>query len=405
MFKIICSQKFLYIVAFPSIVFLSNITFSSLSIEEISLISHVLTNLLMYFISCRTNLPHDLFFVLAISGPIIGTLPSTPLLKKCIRIIRTPPHRRTLSLKAKYIRCVIFSYLIIGISTFIVLQFGIKTYLIGDKNLVFWFIDYIIYENDSSTKQKMLLWWIICLIFSIFILKTFLYTPKLEKRIFYNNKKVSHIQLNKRRKFFHGIVVVMFLPTLYLDPLFSNISFSIALALFFICEVIRVFSLPPYGISLHYFLSQFTDERDNKGYIIVSHFYLLIGCASPLWLDFFGISSNEHQYQLKLKAISGILCLGFGDSAASLIGKKFGKIHWPNSKKTVEGTIAFILAVLFGAMLTEYMFWIKDFIIWRKFFIITVMTALFEAFSSQNDNILMPIYMWSLLNSKRYHSN
>ncbi|CCJ30155.1 unnamed protein product [Pneumocystis jirovecii] len=190
----------------------------------------------------------------------------------------------------------------------------------------------------------------------------------------------------------------MFLPTLYLDPLFSNISFSIALLLFFISEVIRVFALPPYGLSLHSFLSKFTDERDNKGKIIISHFYLLIGCASPLWLDFAGIVfDQQNQYKLKLGTISGILCLGFGDSAASLVGKKIGKLHWPNSKKTLEGTFAFILAVFFGGILTEYMSWINDVIIWTDFFMATIMTALFEAFSSQNDNILMPIYMWSLL--------
>ncbi|KAG4305697.1 hypothetical protein PORY_000607 [Pneumocystis oryctolagi] len=385
---------FLLTLHFLILSFISSIAFPSLSIEEISLTSHVITHLLLYFVSSQTNLPHELFFILAIFGPIIGILLAIPFLKKYVQITQIHPHYHTQTMKIEHIKYAIFSYLIIIISIFIILQFGFKKDLTKNKNLIFWLIDYIMYEDNSNVRQKMLLWWIICLILSIFFIKISLYTSKTS----YNNEKISHIQLNKRRKFFHGIIIIMFLPTLHLDPLFSNISFSVALLLFFVSEIIRKFTLPPYGISLHHFLSKFTDERDNKGNIIVGHLYLLIGCASPLWLDFVGITFIEqNQYQLKLRAISGILSLGFGDSTASLIGKKIGRLHWPNSKKTVEGTFAFILAVLFGGMLAKYMSWIKDVIIWTDFFIATIMTALFEAFSSQNDNILMPIYMWSLL--------
>lgn len=55
-----------------------------------------------------------------------------------------------------------------------------------------------------------------------------------------------------------------------------------------------------------------------------------------------------------LASLSGILSLGFGDAAASLIGKRYGRWHWPGTKKTVEGTIAFIIAVFLSSSMIVY---------------------------------------------------
>lgn len=55
-----------------------------------------------------------------------------------------------------------------------------------------------------------------------------------------------------------------------------------------------------------------------------------------------------------MASLSGILSLGFGDAAASLIGKRFGQWYWPGTKKTVEGTLAFIVAVFFSSLLIIY---------------------------------------------------
>ncbi|EMR10772.1 hypothetical protein PNEG_00920 [Pneumocystis murina B123] len=355
---------FLALLHFSILSLMNNIAFPSLNREEISLVSHALTGLLRNFIYFQTNLPCELFLILAFFGPIVAIWPAIPFLKEYVRITRISCYRRTRTMETKRIRYAIFSYFSIGISIFTMLQFGVKSYLTEHKNLIFWFINYVMHEKGSEIRQKILLWWMNCLIFTMLFIKIFLYAQKSKRQINNENERISSSKLNKRRKLFHGLVIIMFLPTLYLDPLFSNISFSITFALFCICEVIRILALPPYGIFLHSFLSQFTDERDNKGNIIVSYLYLLIGCACPLWLDFIGITLDEqNQYQLKLKAISGILCLGFGDSAASIIGKKFGRLHWPNSKKTVEGTFAFVLAVFFGGALVKYMCWVNDVII------------------------------------------
>lgn len=70
----------------------------------------------------------------------------------------------------------------------------------------------------------------------------------------------------------------------FLQPSFMHLAFSVAFSLFIFAEYIRYFALYPFGASLHIFLSEFLDEKD-KGSAILSHFYLLIGCAGVLWLE------------------------------------------------------------------------------------------------------------------------
>jgi dolichol kinase len=110
-----------------------------------------------------------------------------------------------------------------------------------------------------------------------------------------------------------------------------------------------------------------------------------------------------------LASLSGILSLGFGDAAASLIGKRFGQYRWPGTKKTVEGTLAFIVAVFSSSFVIVYcsaLVGIDDatrFVAsagrgeWLNYSIVITLTALLEAFSTQNDNIIIPLYMYSLV--------
>lgn len=109
--------------------------------------------------------------------------------------------------------------------------------------------------------------------------------------------------LNGRRKSFHAIAVLMFAPGIIVDvrpfcvgdwiacthvtvaqPSFMHLAFSVAFALFIFAEYVRYFALWPFGAAVHIFLSEFLDEKD-KGSAILSHFYLLMGCAGPLWLE------------------------------------------------------------------------------------------------------------------------
>lgn len=70
----------------------------------------------------------------------------------------------------------------------------------------------------------------------------------------------------------------------YPQPAFSHFAFSAAFALFVFAEYIRYFALYPFGASVHLFMNEFLDQKD-RGTAILSHFYLLIGCAGTVWFE------------------------------------------------------------------------------------------------------------------------
>jgi len=87
---------------------------------------------------------------------------------------------------------------------------------------------------------------------------------------------------------------------------------SLATSLFLLAEVIRHYKVPPIGPQLANFFSIFTDERDTRGPLVVSHIFLLVGCAVPLWMSLYGghVPTND----LPVEGFSGVLCLGCGDA-------------------------------------------------------------------------------------------
>lgn len=98
------------------------------------------------------------------------------------------------------------------------------------------------------------------------------------------DQKLPTLSVNARRKSFHALAVAMFIPGLAVDPAFTHLSFSVAFAAFTFAEYIRYFALWPLGASVHLFLNEFIDHKDS-GTAILSHFYLLAGCACPLWFE------------------------------------------------------------------------------------------------------------------------
>jgi dolichol kinase len=149
------------------------------------------------------------------------------------------------------------------------------------------------------------------------------------------DKHVPTLRLNARRKFFHGLAVVMFVPGIACDPAFAHLAFSAAFALFTFAEYVRYFALYPFGAAVHLFMNEFLDQKDS-GTAILSHFYLLTGCAGSVWFE--GPS--------RLLQYTGILAVGVGDAVASVVGKKVGRHKWsPTTMKSVEGSAAFTASV------------------------------------------------------------
>jgi hypothetical protein len=123
-------------------------------------------------------------------------------------------------------------------------------------------------------------------------------------------EKKMQVSLDYRRKFFHALAVVLFIPGIALTPAFTSLAFSLAFSLFTFMEYARYFALYPLGAPIHVFFSEFIDGKDS-GPVILSHFYLLTGSAGGLWLEGKGI-----------KRYSGVLALGVGDALVRLHFRK-----------------------------------------------------------------------------------
>jgi len=99
------------------------------------------------------------------------------------------------------------------------------------------------------------------------------------------------------------------------------------------------------------------------------------------------ISDLKETNQLVL--LSGVLSIWIGDSAASIVGSKFGRIRFPGTSKKLEGTLASILAqIIFVCFVTNLNF----------FVVLSILFVAFvEALTTQVDNVILPIILYSLL--------
>ncbi|CAM8941466.1 unnamed protein product [Rhodiola kirilowii] len=123
---------------------------------------------------------------------------------------------------------------------------------------------------------------------------------------FYSISKHSKVERILLRKYYHLMAVCMFLPAVIYQPMFLDLAFGAALAVFLVLEIIRIWRMWPLGQLVHQFMTAFTDHRDSD-ILIVSHFSLLLGCALPIWM-----SSGYNDRPLA--PFAGILSLGIGDT-------------------------------------------------------------------------------------------
>ncbi|KIR59719.1 dolichol kinase [Cryptococcus bacillisporus CA1873] len=199
------------------------------------------------------------------------------------------------------------------------------------------------------------------------------------------DQRMPTLSVNARRKSFHALAVIMFIPGIAVDPAFTHLSFSVAFAAFNFVEYVRYFALWPFGVKVHLFLNEFLDHKDS-GTAILSHFYLLAGCAAPLWFE----GSSD------ILSYFGVLSLGIGDALASIVGRRIGRLRWCSVfGKTVEGSVAFFFSVL-GASWIMWLFGIVDDFNFKPYTITVALATLLEAFSAQNDNLILPMFGWAV---------
>lgn len=235
------------------------------------------------------------------------------------------------------------------------------------------------------------------------------------------------VEVDTRRKVFHGTMVAMLLPTIFIDPCFVALALALVLAIFLLLDLIRASQLPPLSKPIAKFLTPYVDGRDLRGPVVVSHIFLLIGCAIPLWLSLAGIERTGDEpweaWNVKSRDVSmlaGVICVGMGDAAASLIGRRYGRRKWPwAGGKSLEGSLAFAVAVTLGLVVGKA--WLafgwggirqhqKSMGDWMRDAVVTIIKAglcaagasLNEAvLTGGNDNVIVPVVLWILVRGVR----
>jgi dolichol kinase len=151
---------------------------------------------------------------------------------------------------------------------------------------------------------------------------------------------------------------------------------GVAMAILSVIELIRI-RRPEVNA---YFLAKFGGiHRESEVLALSGIFWTLLGCWATML-----IFTNK---KIVLPAIGFLV---FGDTAAALIGKKWGKSPWPmNPVKTKEGTAGFVLVSTLWALI---------FVKWPVAILGAASAAWVEARSWKwNDNFWIPIISGGVL--------
>jgi len=133
-------------------------------------------------------------------------------------------------------------------------------------------------------------------------------------------------QANTRvRKIFHLLIVLVYVPGMVYQCSLLYIASGVAFAIFVVLELLRLLQMPPFGATLVQAFESFKDVKD-AGHLALTPFCLLIGCSLPIWLTACPCTTSHNPSLLML--LSGILSVGVGDTAASVVGSKFGRNKW-----------------------------------------------------------------------------
>ncbi|XP_056637122.1 dolichol kinase [Diorhabda sublineata] len=272
---------------------------------------------------------------------------------------------------------IIFYTVFIGIITTIII---IPLHILLQRSPVLWIYDQM---TEDWTTIKLILYWIFCSGIAVLAIIN---------QIFYARKASTGT-----RKIFHLLAVAVYIAGLLYRCSFLYLASGVVLGIFIALEILRLLRMPPIGIHLQDGFVVFNDEKD--GPLALTPVYLLAGCSLPLWIHPSPCDVTDSASFNLVPLLSGILSIGVGDTAASIIGSTYGKFFWPGSKKTIEGTVACMLAqigLLYILIFFGFIQLMSSVEIGKLFFAIFV-TSLVEAKTTQVDNLVLPFLMYIIL--------
>lgn len=320
------------------------------------------------------NASDDIKAIVFSSLSLLALLCSMAATVKCLDIV----YHATKSSRLK-----IFVFLIISVPSFYFMCQRDATRWIG-TDFATWLLGLLTGYNSRLILRTCALWIILIVI-----------------AVWFADIAVQQFGMSKvwGRKIFHFLVVLMFTPVIATQELraFMNLGIGGALCAFVLMEFARLYLFSSHSEceSINRYFEQFLPYNERlmaRNQVVTTHISLLVATGSTIWvsslLDFASLTTlSSHG---PILAYFGLITVGIGDSFAAIIGSKFGKWQWPESKKTILGTVSgFISMVVATYFLTSFYNMNVD---WKVMVITLLMTSLAEVFVEGNDNLTMPIY-------------
>eukprot|EP00526_Cylindrotheca_closterium_P011622 CAMPEP_0113645530 /NCGR_PEP_ID=MMETSP0017_2-20120614/24005_1 /TAXON_ID=2856 /ORGANISM="Cylindrotheca closterium" /LENGTH=485 /DNA_ID=CAMNT_0000557283 /DNA_START=33 /DNA_END=1487 /DNA_ORIENTATION=+ /assembly_acc=CAM_ASM_000147 len=226
-----------------------------------------------------------------------------------------------------------------------------------------WLVGFLVSPEGGYPRYFGLIYWLVVFVVSFVPTRLVLETTDLSVVI--------------RRKWFHAVAVILFSPVTQILPQLMSLSYAIALCVLAVLEDLRR-DLP----ALQSFYLSFIDPTKDDPELIVSHMFLILGCALPLWISEWVGDTGTAKLLLSQW---GILSLGIGDAAGAVIGSWYGKHQWGQNRRTIEGSLAMWTSVT----ITGIAFIPVDNHL--ALFVASTIATLMEAFTLLMDNLVLPI--------------
>lgn len=251
---------------------------------------------------------------------------------------------------------------------------------------------YLIQDNTYQTNMirvSLVLYWVVVLVISLPFMSIL------------KQQKTTSVPNSIHRKGFHLLALLLFVPSLMVDPGLLAISLAIAFVGFVMLEIMRIGNIRLFGSlddRIYTFMASFIDDRD-QGEVYMTHITLLLGLAVPIWLS---APYSIHTTYATVLSFAGIIATGVGDAMASTIGTLHGTMRIATrTSKTLQGTCASIASMLLCWYLLDTFFldgiprwtWVD----WMWLSCMTTASALFESITDQFDNVFVSAHYYVLL--------
>lgn len=240
----------------------------------------------------------------------------------------------------------------------------------------------LILALTTSSRLSIMIAWVALLVFTLFASRFYLQrfpTP-------------SRFQVYLNRKFYHLMTIPFFVPVLLVEHAFLSAALVLVSCLFVELEAFRV--ICPSGVFAHrlsFLMTKFKNSADGSGSVVLSHLYLLLGCTIPIVTS---IVPGFTPSTFWAWSLGGVASLGILDAAAAIAGMLVGGPTWPASNKTMAGSMAGALSMIFfqAALIKIVGPSMSGTINWIALARQAIYCSLWEALSGDlNDNLTLPL--------------